>query len=422
VGKARLMDHSVSMFSHHAPLSSTPAPGEPSLEETFGCLRTCHAPWLFAEAYLDSWLMWSGRGRIKLVVVDLDNTLWCGVAGESEFGTGHQIGLSIYHSSFVGTHQALKILKHRGVLLALCSRNNQADAFEIWERLEEAATAHGVSHNLLRRDDFVIHRINWREKSANVAEIAAQLGVAPDAILFIDDSAAERAAMQAAFPAIRTIGENVHLVRTFLLTDPCLQPNVVTAESASRSEMTKAQLAREELRGQASDPHTFLRELRVRMKICRVRGRERLARIVELVQRTTQFNTTLAAVSAADVAAYLEDENRALYSFEVADRFTDYGLVGACLLTGGEIDSFVLSCRVIPLHVEIPFLAHLLRHYGREPIEGAIVEGPRNQPCQRFYADAGFTDAGSRRFRLASLAQLKAEAPGVHAVEFIENA
>jgi FkbH-like protein len=422
VGKSRLMDHSVSLFSHHAPLSSNPAPGEPSLEATFGCLRSCHAPWLFAEAYLDSWLMWSGRGRIKLIVVDLDNTLWRGVAGESEFGTGHQIGISIYHSSFVGIHQALKILKHRGVLLAVCSRNNEADAFEIWGRLEESAAAHGVSHNLLRRDDFVIHRINWREKPENVAEIAAQLGVAPEAILFIDDSAAERAAMQAAFPGIRTLGENVHLVRTFLLTSPCLQPNVVTSENATRSEMTKAQLAREELRGRASDSHTFLRELRVRLRICRVRRRERLARIVELVQRTTQFNTALATVSAADVAGYLEDENRALYSLEVSDRFTDYGLVGACLLTGGEVDNFVLSCRVIPLHVEVPFLAHLLRDYGREPVEGAIVAGPRNQPCQRFYSEAGFVQAGARRFRLESLAGLTAEVPGLYAVDLVQNA
>jgi FkbH-like protein len=366
--------------------------------------------------------MWSGRGRIKLIVVDLDNTLWRGVAGESEFGTGHQIGISIYHSSFVGIHQALKILKHRGVLLAVCSRNNEADAFAIWARLEESAVTHGVSHNLLRRDDFVIHRINWGEKAGNVAEIAALLGVAPDAILFIDDSAAERAAMKAAFPAIRTLGENIHLVRTFLLTDPCLQPNVATPENAARSEMTKAQLAREELRSGALDQHTFLRELRVRLRICRVRGRERLARIVELVQRTTQFNTTLAAVSAADVAGYLEGENRALYSLEVADRFTDYGLVGACLLTGGEIDNFVLSCRVIPLHVEIPFLAHLLRHYGCEPVEGAIAAGLRNQPCQRFYSDAGFADAGTRRFRLASIAGLKAEVPGLYEVDLVENA
>jgi FkbH-like protein len=422
VGKARLMDHSVSMFSHHAPLSSNPAPGEPSLEATFGCLRTCHAPWLFAEAYLDSWLMWSGRGRIKLVVVDLDNTLWRGVAGESEFGTGHQIGISIYHSSFVGIHQALKILRHRGVLLAVCSRNNEADAFEIWSRLEESAADHGVSHNLLRRDDFVIHRINWREKSENVAEISAQLGVAPEAILFIDDSAAERMAMQAAFPGIRTIGENVHLVRTFLLTDPCLQPNVVTQENATRSEMTKAQLAREELRQRAPDRHSFLRELRIRLKISRVRGRERLARIVELVQRTTQFNTTLMAASATDLDRYLEAKDRALYSLEVADRLTDYGLVGACLLTGGEIDNFVMSCRVIPLRVEVPFLAQVLRDYGREPIEGEIVAGPRNQPCQHVYSEAGFVSAGTRRFRLASLAELRDEMAGLYAVDLVKNA
>ena len=423
VGKYRLMDHSVSTFSHHAPLDFAcgVAPKAPSREESFGMVQACHAPHLFAQAYLDSYLIWSGMGRIKCIIADLDNTLWPGVAGEGGFDiAGPEAFQTFKYGAFGGIHQALKILKQRGVLLAACSRNNEADSLDTWNKLEALAEEHGLSH-VLKRSDFVLHRVNWESKSRNVAEIAAALGFATDAILFIDDSAIEREEVKAAWPKVRTLGENLNLLRSTLLSDPCLQVNLQTAESAARTEMTQAQIERDAVRSEATDDQAFLRRLGVKLRITRVRGAEKLPRLIELVQRTNQFNTTLVRLNAEQIREYLERPDRSAYVLEAADRFANYGLVGACLVRENDIAVFVMSCRVIPLRPEVPFLSVALRWHGRDEMRGALVEGPRNQPCRQLYREAGFEEIAPGQWALASLNRLAPVDEAVYSIERIDE-
>ena len=423
VGKSRLMDHSVSTFSHHAPLDFACgiAPKAPSREETFGMVQACHAPHLFAQAYLDAYLVWSGIGHIKCVIVDLDNTLWPGVAGEGGFDiAGPEAFQTFKYGAYGGIHQALKIVKERGVLLATCSRNNEADSLDAWQRLEALAAEHGLTH-VLKREDFVLHRVNWESKSKNVAEIAAALGFATDAILFIDDSAIEREEVKAALPKVRTLGENLNLVRSALLSDPCLQINIQTAESAARTEMVKAQIERDADRSEATDEQTFLRKLDVRLKITRVRGAEKLPRMIELIQRTNQFNTTLARLNAAEVQEYLEDPQHAAFVLEASDRFANYGLVGACLVRENDIAVFVMSCRVIPLRPEVPFLSVALHWHGRDRMHGSIVEGPRNQPCRQLYREAGFEEVTPGEYVLPTLDRLAPVDEAVYHIERVDD-
>lgn len=423
IGKLRVMDHAVSTFAHHAPIDFTcgKEPRTPSREETFGVTEVCHAPRLFAEAYLKSFIMWSGTGRIKCVVVDLDNTLWPGVAGESGFDVADSTAFQTFkYGVYGGIHQALKILKRRGILLAVCSRNNESDVQLAWERLGELAVTYALTH-VLRQDDFVIHRVNWERKSAGLAAIMTKLGVSPEATLFIDDSPVERAEVEASFPNIRTLGSNLNLVRSSLLDDPCLDNNVLTPESEIRTEMVKAQLLRDEIRGRVEEEGTFLQKLNIKLTVCKVGSTIRMPRIVELFQRTNQFNTTLIRYNESELRRCMGDLRNSLYTLEVSDRFAAYGLVGACLLVDGEIKCLVISCRIIPLHAEVPFLCAALKGYARAPVRGSIVCGPRNEPCRRLFRDANFEEVAPGNYVLSNLYRLPLIEPSIYSIGLIEE-
>jgi FkbH-like protein len=286
--------------------------------------------------------------------------------------------------------------------------------------LEKISRERGLAH-LLWRNDFAVHRINWNDKATNIRQIASQLGLATNSILFIDDNAAERQAVQSALPGIRTLGENLYRVRSELLSNPCLQKNVQTAESAARTELVRAQLARETFVAAAHEEHDFLTKLDIRLTITRARNTSRLARLVELLQRTNQFNTTLARLSAAQIAEYLQDPGRSAYVLEVSDRFATYGMVGVCLLCHNEIFNFAMSCRVIPLHADIPFLTAVLQWRGAAPVSGRIVQGPRNQPCRDLYLRAGFAQVGAGHFLLDDLEKLPRLKRDIYHIELIED-
>jgi FkbH-like protein len=420
VGKLRLIDDSVSTFSHRAPIDvvAGASPVAPSRAETFDMVRSCHAPRLFAEAYLDCYVAWTGIGRIKCIIVDLDNTLWPGVVGEAGFEiVGSDAYQTFKYGAFGGIHQALKILKDRGVLLAACSRNNEMDSLRAWLELDLFATERGLSH-VLRPNDFVIRRINWERKSLNVRDISSALGCAPAAILFIDDNAVEREEVQAAFPEVRTLGENLHLVRSKLLSDPCLQNNMQTVEGKSRTELVRSQLARDAFSKEVSDERQFLAKLDIQMTVAHVRCATSVARITELVQRTNQFNTTFIRLNAAEIQAFLDSPHCSAFVLEASDRFASYGTVGACLIRDAEIIAFVLSCRVAPLHLEIPFLSVALKSHSRIPVTGTIVVGPRNQPCRQLYSQAGFAETAPGRFVLNSLNDLPPVDSNIYNVAF----
>lgn len=404
VGKARLMDDCVSVFSHHGPLDLMLESAGSALEEISGPIQRCHTAHLFSRAYLDAYVAWSGIGRIKCIVVDLDNTLWSGIVGTPGFDIDEAIR-ELHAGPYAGIHQALRLLKQRGVLLASCSRNNEEASRLAWERIDRVAEELGWSY-VLRHDDFVIHKVNWRRKSGNIADIAGALGLSTDAILFIDDNHVEREEVRTAFPGIRTLGSNLWRVRSELLSDPCLQSSVLTAESARRTSMTRAQIQRDMVRAEVPSENAFLRKLDVRLSIEHTRDCQSIGRITELIQRTNQFNTTLVRLSAAQVRSYMEDSRRAAYTLNVRDRFASYGLVGVCLICDDEITAFALSCRVIPLQAEVPFLCTVLTAHGRTPMTGTITEGPRNEPCRQLYVRAHFDLVAPGRYVLNQLSRL----------------
>lgn len=381
-GAAALFDDLLFPYGHHGgrPDPAVDAPHElPALGAAL------------AAEYVAGYLTHHGLGRFKLVVVDLDDTLWPGIAADDGFGWAQADSTSRWIR--LGLHQALRILKHRGVLLATCSKGTEQATLGAWDGIPAG--------QWLRPDDFVLHRINWEPKSANLADLCERLGVAPSAVLFLDDNPVERAEVRRRLPGVVVPDLAVHEFREFLLTEPGLETGTATAEARQRTETTRAMLRRAE--GAGDD---FLHELGVTARIWRA-GSDDLPRAAELFNRTNQFTTTAWRTTEAELAALLASGHE-LRLMAVADRFAEYGTVGACLIGDDDtVTAFAISCRVIGLDVAPGFLASCVREKCPPgAVTGRIVATERNHAARDLFARAGFAARGDGMHVLASTADL----------------
>jgi FkbH-like protein len=187
-------------------------------------------------------------------------------------------------------------------------------------------------------------------------------------------------------------GENPFDLRRALLDDPRLQLSRITAETAARTDLVKAQLGRQQFRAETLDEAAYIASLNIQCRIERLAAGAGLERIAELFQRTTQFNTTGRKFSAAELAALVSDPGAHVFALHVGDRFGDHGLVGAAVVERGEIAGLVMSCRVLGLGVEHTFLQHVVDTLKAEfdALTARIVATPRNIPVRNIYRDNGF--------------------------------
>ena len=344
---------------------------------------------------------------VKMVVIDLDDTLWRGVIGE--LGVD---GLRTTEGWPKAFWEALAFLKRRGVLLAIISKNEESRVLEVWDRI--------LCHQLTL-DDFAVRRINWRPKAENMAEILAHVNLLPRNVVYIDDDPAQRAEIKAAFPEIRVLGGTPLTWRRILLWSAETQLPDITAESAARTEMVRAQVTREEHR-QSLSREEFLASLKVRMNLLQVDAvsHARFPRVLELINKTNQFNTTGQRWTREECIAAFGAGTR-FYAFEVADRYTEYGLVGVLVVDETGIRQFVMSCRIIGLEAEVAAVAQIIeisRARGEPMVVGTIVETDRNLPCRDLYSRCGFeaTTGGWRRATMPPLPvppHITLRAPGI---------
>jgi FkbH-like protein len=247
--------------------------------------------------------------------------------------------------------------------------------------------------------NFAVKRINWSPKPDNIAELLAEVNLLPSSVLYIDDNPVEREAVKQAFPAMRSLGANPYLWRRVLLWAPETQVASVTAESAERSEMIKAQVQRETERNKLSRPE-FLASLNVSVSLTVIDSSTdpRFQRAFELLNKSNQFNTTGRRWQPAEVEQYFA-ELGAFFAFSVVDRFTSYGLVGVLCVKQGQVDQFVMSCRVVGLDVELAAvskLVALMRQSENTPITALSIETDTNQLSRSIWLNSGFLLAGDR--------------------------
>ena len=316
---------------------------------------------------------------VKMVVVDLDDTLWRGVI--AELGADE---LPTSEGWPKGFWEALAFLKRRGILLGIISKNDEARVLEAWDV---------ILRRSLTLEDFAVRRINWHPKAENMAEILANVNLLPRNVVYIDDNPAERAAMKGAFPDIRVLGGTPLAWRRVLLWSAETQVADITMESAVRTEMVRGQIVREENRSKLPQKD-FLASLKVQMHMFRVDSvsHPRFSRVLELINKTNQFNTTGRRWTREECIAALAAGTE-FYAFDVSDVYTDYGLAGVLVVDYTCIQQVVMSCRIMGLEAELAAVAYIMdacRRRGATVIFGATVETGRNLPCRDLYSRCGF--------------------------------
>ena len=318
------------------------------------------------------------KGAVKLVIFDIDDTLWRGVVAELD--SPDPISLEGWP---LGLAEAALYLKQRGIIIAIVSKNDETRVREIWNSMWRGR---------LLLEDFAAIKINWNNKADNVAQIIKEVNVLPDSVVFIDDNPVERYTVESALPGIRTLGSQLYNVRRTLLWAAEMQPAVITEEGARRNEMIKAQIERDSVR-MSVDRETFLASLQIKFDeiVIDNRNHPRFARAFELLNKTNQFNTTGQRWSEEELSTAFE-QGLVIYAFEVSDRFTDYGLVGLALVVEDTIEQFVMSCRVIGLDVELQSLFRIKSRHSR--LKARYKQTEKNFLCRDLFEMAGFEAVG----------------------------
>jgi FkbH-like protein len=327
------------------------------------------------EDILQRYQILARRDPVKIVITDLDDTLWRGVLAEDGI---HQHGLEGWP---LGVVEALQFLKKRGILLAIASKNEESLIREKWE---------DIFHGRLRIEDFAALRINWNPKSQSIREILEEVNLLPGNALFIDDNPVERAQVQRVFPELRIIGEDLYGIREYLLTAPELDVPSITEESARRTEMIQAQSEREHARSSMSREE-FLQSLKLRVshQLIRNASDRDYERAAELLNKTNQFNTTGRRWTPEEISRFFA-EGGVFHAFKVTDRFTAYGLVGLLLVQGNCIRQFVMSCRVVGLDVEQQMLREVIERIDSPEVTAEYVKTEKNHLCTELYSKNGF--------------------------------
>ncbi|HKB05169.1 MAG TPA: HAD-IIIC family phosphatase, partial [Gemmataceae bacterium] len=334
-------------------------------------------------------------GRVcKVLVTDLDNTLWGGVVGE-DGPTGVRVGPEVTGAPYLAVQQVLLDLYHRGIILAVCSKNNEADALEVFK------THPGM---IVKAEHFVAKRINWHDKAQNLREIAAELNVGLDSLAFLDDNPAERERVRGALPEVTVLDlpADSFGFATVVRECPLFERLVVSAEDRERGRHYAAQQQRTALREHAGSLEDYYRSLEQVVRVAPASASS-VARVAQLTQKTNQFNLTTRRYGEAQIAERCADPEWDVHCVSVKDRFGDNGLVGVVMARAAgnvyEVDTFLLSCRVIGRTVEtatLSVVAGRARDRGFTEVRGWFLPSKKNAPCKDVYPNHGFRAVAER--------------------------
>jgi len=323
--------------------------------------------------------------RKKCIVLDLDNTLWGGVLGEDGI-SGIKIGGDYPGKAFAFFQKSLLELSKSGIILTVCSKNNEADVMEAWDK---------NPFMVLKKEHFAAYRINWTDKATNIKELADELNLGLDSFVFVDDNPTERELIKQMLPAV-TVPEfptQPYELPTFFkqVVDDYFKVYSITEEDKNKTEQYKANAARVQAQNSFTDFGAFLESLDIQITI-EAANEFNIPRIAQMTQKTNQFNLTTKRYTDTDVKGFLV-QGWKIWCISVADRFGDSGITGCIMINGDEIDTFLLSCRILGKGIEVAFIKKimaLLKESGFSSINATYRPTAKNAQVKNFYDRCGF--------------------------------
>ena len=329
--------------------------------------------------------------RKKCLVLDLDNTLWGGVLGEDGID-GIKLGGDYPGKAYTYWQQALLQLSGMGVILAVCSKNNEADVLEAWSQ---------NPNMVLRGENFSARRINWQDKATNLRELAAELNIGLDSMVFVDDNPAERELIRQMLPQVEVPdfpAKPYQLMPFFKrLVEKYFRIYQVTAEDRAKAEQYRANAMRQAEQSRFADMESYLYSLDLQLDIMPADSHN-LPRIAQMTQKTNQFNLTTRRYDEADVRQRME-AGWHIYCMSVSDRFGDNGITATMFLEDVDdvtvnIDTLLLSCRILGKGIEEAFfktVLNLLRLDGYRRVTADYLPTAKNGQTSDFFDRMGMT-------------------------------
>ena len=332
----------------------------------------------------------------KCVVLDLDNTLWGGVIGDDglsgiqigELGTGH---------AFSDFQAWLKELKNRGMLLAVCSKNNEPAAKEPFEKHPEM---------VLRLEDISMFVANWEDKASNIRNIQKTLNIGMDSLVFLDDNPFERNLVRSMIPEITVpeLPEDPALYLQYLRNLGLFETASYSAEDAGRTQQYRQQAERAVFESSFQSYEDYLEGLAMKA-VAAPFDVFHYPRIAQLTQRSNQFNLRTVRYTEAEIEAIANDNNRITLYFTLKDKFGDHGLISVVILDkqGQElfVSEWLMSCRVLKRGMEEFIINKILQtaaDNGFRKVIGEYIPTPKNAMVKDLYEKMGFDRIAENRF------------------------
>jgi FkbH-like protein len=366
--------------------------------------------YLYRQPFTDHFLLEAGTllGRMvvttrqpprKCIVLDCDNILWGGVIGEDGIG-GIELGDEFPGTAYRDFQRLLLYLRQQGVFLALASKNNEADVWEVFEK---------HSGMLLKREHISAWQINWNAKSENIPLIAKALNIGLDSLVFVDDNPMEIEHMRSAQPEVHSVllPEDPADILVHIRRLTQFDRLDVTKEDRQRADMMRAEHEREIL-STSLTKDDFRRSLGLRLDFFQAQA-EDLDRITQLINKTNQFNLTTIRRSLDEVRHLAKSPHHRIFGLRVSDKFGDYGLTGVVIVqisadhTHWIIDTLLLSCRILGRGVETSLLAALAddaRADGATQLRASFVPTAKNAAALSFLPDHGFKNVEDNQWRI----------------------
>jgi len=342
--------------------------------------------------------------RKKCLVLDLDNTLWGGILGEDGL-EGIQLGNSYPGKAYYDFQIGLMQAKDSGVILTLCSKNNESDVLEYWEK-------HPAQ--VLKQNHIAAYRINWQDKATNIRELAEELNIGLDSMVFIDDNPVERERVKQELPMVSVpdFPKQPYLLPQFLkeIYQEHFQIYQLTAEDNKKTDQYIANAERKVFSQTFKNADEYLASLLMELTV--LKGDEySIPRIAQMTQKTNQFNLTTPRLTEQDVWDFVH-AGAMVNCLGVKDRFGDNGITVASIISiedkCASIDAFLLSCRILGRDIEKAYLFYLmnkLQTRGIEIVKALYIPTAKNKQTEKFYESCGFSciqeENGIKRYQMA---------------------
>lgn len=328
----------------------------------------------------------------KCIVLDLDNTLWGGIVGEDGFES-IKLGDTPEGKAFVEFQKMLLALHKRGIILAINSKNNVDDAIKVIRE---------HPNMVLREENFSSMRINWNDKVDNMKEIANELNIGLDSMVFFDDDPVNREYMRLSLPQVLTVdlasdaseyAQDLSYMNDFDVLK-------ITEEDTDRGKMYLEEKQRKELEKSAANLGDFLKQLDIKILIKNA-NEFTIPRISQLTLKTNQFNLTTKRYQEEDIRNLACRDDYWVGCAQIEDKFGNSGITGVFIIKKEKsewiVDTFLLSCRIMGRKIEDGILTHILqkaKQEGINTIKGTFIPTKKNKPCENFLSDFGFKREG----------------------------